>query len=341
MKKSVLISSLAVGLLTTSVVPAFAAVSFTDVKKTDWFYNTIEYGEQNNMISGYLDGTFRPNQTVMEGEFVKMFLSAYLPIEAGQGNNWADPYYDYAEKMNYPVTGNRNEPITRGVVAEIVSAAAGVNYQGDNAVIYLLGNGLAKGKVAGEVSVRGYQGNSLLTRAEAVQFIKNAKENGLSELSKRPTSPSPTNQLPKLPEQPKPPVGQVPAGTPQAVADLYNKLITDGTIAKYTQFEAKAGSGGITMFEGKATVSVVYDDSAKEMNQVILWKNDAKGAADFAIDAIKAIGAPMTKEAEFKKAIENSRTSTDVVEFKGGGWRIKVIPHPVATDKTYIEIWRP
>ncbi|MGE7274775.1 S-layer homology domain-containing protein [Brevibacillus panacihumi] len=341
MKKSVLISSLAVGLFTTSVVPALAAVNFTDVKKSDWFYDVVEWSVDKGIVSGYPDGTFKPNNSLSEQEFLKLLVTAYEPIEPGQGANWADPYYEFAKKMNYPVSGNRNVAISRGAVAEIVAGAAGVNYQGDNAVIYLLSKGLAKGKVAGEISVSGYKAKDLLSRAESVQFIRNVKEGGLSELSKRPASGSATSQLPQLPEAPKPPVAQVPAGTPQVVADYFNKLITDGVVGKYPQFEAKAGSGGVTMFEGKAVASVVYSKTNDQMNQVILWKNEAKGAADFAIDAIKAMGAPMTKEADFKKAITNSRTSTDEVEFRGSGWTIKVIPHPVATDTTYIEIWRP
>ncbi|MCM3430923.1 S-layer homology domain-containing protein [Brevibacillus invocatus] len=336
-KKTVLALTLVV---TTafSAVPAIAAVNFKDVKPEDWFHAAVQWGTSNGMVSGYPDGTFLPNNSVSESEFLKLFIAAYEPVEAGQGGNWADPYYAFADKMNYPTSGNRNAAISRGAVAEIVSGAAGVNYKGDNAIVYLLGNGLAKGKMAGEISVGGYKAKDLLTRAEAVQFIKNAKENGLSELNKRPATGSPTNQLPQLPGATTPPVGQVPPGTEPAVADFYNKLITDGIIAKYPQFEAKVGKTSITLSEGKSVASVVYDKTGNKINQIILWKNDAKGASDFAIDAIKAIGAPMTKEAEFKKAIENSRTSTDVVEFRGSGWTITITPHQTATDTTYIVV---
>ncbi|MDH4620026.1 S-layer homology domain-containing protein [Brevibacillus sp. AY1] len=321
-----------------SAIPAIAAVNFADVKKNDWFYDVVGWAVDEGMVSGYPDGTFKPGKSVSEAEFLKLLVTAYEPIEPGQGGNWADPYYEFAKKMNYPVSGNRNAAISRGAVAEIVSGAAGVNYKGDNAIVYLLGNGLAKGKVAGEISVGGYKAKDLLNRSESVQFIKNAKENGLDELNKRPASGSPTNQLPKLPEVAKPPVGEVPPGTPQAVADFYNKLITDGVVAKYPQFEAKAGKNGVTMFQGDPVASAVHDSTANKVNQIILWKNDAKGAADFAIDAIKAMGAPMTKEAEFKKAIENSRTSTDVVEFRGSGWTITITPHQTLTDTTYIVV---
>lgn len=43
--------------------------SFPDVKKTDWFYKSVEQVKQNNYIAGYPDG-FRPNQFIQRGEVI-------------------------------------------------------------------------------------------------------------------------------------------------------------------------------------------------------------------------------------------------------------------------------
>lgn len=336
-KKTVLALTLVV---TTafSAIPAIAAVNFKDVKKNDWFYATVEWVVDNDMVAGYPDNTFKPSKSVSEAEFLKLLIAAYEPVQAGQGGNWADPYYAFADKMNYPTSGNRNAAISRGAVAEIVSGAAGVNYKGDNAIVYLLGNGLAKGKVAGEISVGGYKAKDLLTRAEAVQFIKNAKENGLDELSKRPANGSPTNQLPKLPEVAKPPVAQVPPGTPQAVADIYNALLK-----QYDASQLRVDQTGVDVrgSNNKAMVTANYDANTGNVAGIIIWDNTVKGAVDAALAMVKATGAPMTKEAEFKKAIENGRTSGQAVEFRGSGWTITVEPHPTLVDNTRIIIDKP
>src|SRR5690606_27776041 len=34
--------------------------SFTDVSKSDWFYNAVSYAASEGLISGYEDGTFKP-----------------------------------------------------------------------------------------------------------------------------------------------------------------------------------------------------------------------------------------------------------------------------------------
>ncbi len=47
---------------------ANGAVEFTDVQKTDWFYRAVTGAVGYGWISGYGDGTFRPEQTITRGE---------------------------------------------------------------------------------------------------------------------------------------------------------------------------------------------------------------------------------------------------------------------------------
>jgi len=76
----------------------------------------------------------------------------YQPIEFS--DHWADGVYNFANQQNYPTSGfndvkKRSNPINRQMVAEIIAGADGVNYVGTNAIQYLLGKGLANGKVPG------------------------------------------------------------------------------------------------------------------------------------------------------------------------------------------------
>lgn len=204
MKKVLLGFALMTMLLTP--LSAFAA-SFKDVQTNHWASKPIEWGTSTGVVTGYPDNTFRPENSVTEEEFLTMLISAYKKRSDLQGaaTHWSDPFYYFAYDQNYPTKGwdeptARQWKINRERVAEIVAGATGANYSGDNAIKWLLGKGLAKGKSA-DVSVDGYKGSDLLTRAEAVQFIKNAKENGLTELKVRPTQPSDPSAIPPLPGQ--------------------------------------------------------------------------------------------------------------------------------------------
>jgi len=211
------IAGIVLAVVAVAPLTAFAA-SFKDVPTTHWASKTIEWGTKSGVVTGYPDRTFKPEDRVTEEEFLTMLISAYVKRSDLQGAAiyWSDPYYYFAHDKNYPTNGwdepaARRWKISRQRVAEIVAGATGVNYSGDNAIKWLLAKGLAKGKSA-DVSVAGYKGADFLTRAEAVQFIKNAKENGLTELKVRPAQPSDPSAIPALPGQGS---GQVPGQTQQ------------------------------------------------------------------------------------------------------------------------------
>ncbi|KQN97029.1 S-layer homology domain-containing protein [Paenibacillus sp. Leaf72] len=206
-KKSRVRKKLIIALTTVTVVMAsFAHDKFTDVPTKHWAHDTISWGVEQNIVDGYGDNTFKPNQDVTEAEFLKMFISAVLenqdPVQDG---DWSSGYYKLAKEKNWSIKGygNKsiaNKKINRTRVAEIISGAAGVNYLGDDAIRYLLTNKYAEGK-EDKVTVSGFHGNDFLTRAETVQFIKNAVDKGLNELKDRPSTPSDPNDIPKLPDE--------------------------------------------------------------------------------------------------------------------------------------------
>lgn len=201
--------SLLVALFVTQV----SAASFKDINN-HWAKSTIQWASSKGIAKGYEDGTFKPNNSVTEAEFLALLIRSYEPSNFNYITNkhWADSYYAFAKEMNYPNEGQnnttkRNAKITREHVAEILAGTQGVNYQGRDAIQYLLGKGLAKGK-GNVVSIDGYGGKDTLTRAESVQFIKNVLEQGMKDengkpiIQPRPTEPSPKDELPKLPSEP-------------------------------------------------------------------------------------------------------------------------------------------
>lgn len=76
-----------------------ADIEFKDIKKTDWFFNYIIKLVSLGGVNGFTDGTFRPNERIKVGEFLKMSLSSITGEEYVNGNytiHWAENVYDIA-----------------------------------------------------------------------------------------------------------------------------------------------------------------------------------------------------------------------------------------------------
>ncbi|MCL9662133.1 S-layer homology domain-containing protein [Paenibacillus hunanensis] len=206
MKKYKLIKSSMVSACTvlsiTSTAWAATVTSFNDVQQSHWAYTSIQWGAKQDIVNGYEDHTFKPNQNVTEAEFLKMLVSTFDKAQSPTAEKWYSGYYTYAKEKNWVLKGTATESaktkvITRQTVAELVVGAQGYNYTGDQAVQYLLGKGLSNGK--SNNTIAGYEGRDVLTRAEAIQFLMNLKNAGMNELQSRPETVSSSEQLPALP----------------------------------------------------------------------------------------------------------------------------------------------
>ena len=153
-------------------IPLDAAPKFTDIAK-HWARQTIAWAAEKGFVSGFPDGSFRPGNEVTEEEFTRMFIVA-MDKDLKQYGYWSDVYYDYAADHGFELAGlyvdsARSEPTSRGAIAELFASAAGQRLSGDDAVRFMLDHGYSA-----QASVEDYRGADTLTRAEAVQFIKNA-----------------------------------------------------------------------------------------------------------------------------------------------------------------------
>jgi len=78
MKK--VISLILIAAMAFTIVPAVTAQSqttFTDVPSTHWAASAIAEAVQAGYVSGYPDGTFKPDQVVTREEFIKMTVEAF------------------------------------------------------------------------------------------------------------------------------------------------------------------------------------------------------------------------------------------------------------------------
>ncbi|MBU5669693.1 S-layer homology domain-containing protein [Peptoniphilus sp. MSJ-1] len=60
------------------------STSFRDVKKNAWYYDDIVFIEKRGLISGYEDGTFKPENAMTRAQFAHL-INNYLKLE--EGNN--------------------------------------------------------------------------------------------------------------------------------------------------------------------------------------------------------------------------------------------------------------
>ena len=101
---------------------------YTDVKSTDWYNNAISTLSNAGIVTGYNDGTFRPNQPITRGEMAKIIANfanlnkgtksftdlnghwSKTYVELAAGNGWIAGYPDGTFRPDQKIT--RAETVT-------------------------------------------------------------------------------------------------------------------------------------------------------------------------------------------------------------------------------------
>ena len=178
------------------VFPMTVNAAFSDVADNHWAKDYINNLTSSGVINGYPDGTFKPDDTLTKGAFLKLIITASLPdVDLSYGpkdfDHWAAIYVKVAENRGVIEKGiitkeNIDEPISRIDVVEILSLCdidIRNNKQKTQAVIPFNDiEGLnAKEKILlSHANIKGYIGgypdgtfkpNNNLTRAEASKIL--------------------------------------------------------------------------------------------------------------------------------------------------------------------------
>jgi rare lipoprotein A len=145
---------------------------FPDTPLLAWYNNYIRQAQEHNVIDGYDDGTFRPQNTINLAESLKVFLEAaedknlanleYQNLEQlvfadTPEGEWYSPYTKYAGSLEMLVISPNNnvlpnQEMTRGHMAEIIYKylLAQEDYRFGKATFYgsaLHGNTTASGEI--------------------------------------------------------------------------------------------------------------------------------------------------------------------------------------------------
>jgi hypothetical protein len=110
-------------------------INFTDVRSSDWFYQSILKARFEGWVDGYSDQTFRPNQNINRAEALKIILSSEFSVGDFSSDNtpypdvpssaWFAKYVNLAYRYNF-VSGYSDgnfrpgNSITRAEAAKII-----------------------------------------------------------------------------------------------------------------------------------------------------------------------------------------------------------------------------
>lgn len=176
--KKLIVIALVIFLLGCCQTTVKCTTDFSDTKN-HWAENYINRLVLNDVINGYEDGTFKPDNNVTVAEFLKMIVQYTEYKKILEGERWPDWYINTAKYYNFIKENefeNYNEPIKRNEVAEILARYINVsdvkkakNIFKDNVsddILRLLELGVITGYDDGT-----FRGNNLVTRAEASAII--------------------------------------------------------------------------------------------------------------------------------------------------------------------------
>ncbi|MEN1759868.1 NlpC/P60 family protein [Anoxynatronum sibiricum] len=110
---------------------AMPEMTFSDIRPTDWHAGYVMTLSSLDVVRGYSDSTFKPNETISKAEFIVLAVKArHDDIMPASGEHWAMNYMRKAEALGAIASGEAavmemNASITREEAARILVRTAG------------------------------------------------------------------------------------------------------------------------------------------------------------------------------------------------------------------------
>lgn len=182
--------------LTSTANEVAAASTFADVKESHYAVDAVEWAAKEGIVGGYADGTFRPNALLTEAQFTAMLKRYYLAIRfestkftALDSKAWSNSAYEGLSRFQVPLLGYtnftyRNEPIKRGLLAQILSYVNGESLELEKAIQYLYDEKITVGQNPKATDLFGNFGAlNNLSRSQAVIFFHRLHTSGKVEVA--------------------------------------------------------------------------------------------------------------------------------------------------------------
>ena len=157
--------------------------TYTDVNKSDWFYNYVMELSEQGIVGGNGDGTFAPNRPTSTGEMLKLvLLSTGHKEQKPSTAHWASGYATYAYSMGFAAQNYSDYQLDNGIsrldVARFAAKALGYGASNttspfadvnDGYVTALYEAGVFIGTKVGDLTY--FYPNSSITRAEVATIV--------------------------------------------------------------------------------------------------------------------------------------------------------------------------
>lgn len=103
---------------------------FPDVSEDAWYAPYVCFAKISGLVSGYEDGTFRPETPVNEAEALRITgeIFGWAVNDLEDGDPWYKPCFDYAKNANLIESDDVSAPLDRGDMAELVFRSIEVGY---------------------------------------------------------------------------------------------------------------------------------------------------------------------------------------------------------------------
>jgi len=120
MKTRIFAGLIIIGMMSATMSTALAA--FSDVNSANVNYDAVLYAEQNNIVDGYPDGSFKPNNNINRAEFTKIVVGAFTGYNPSQDPSGFDIYALVGVNFSDVVSGEWYIPYLRKAVStEMIS----------------------------------------------------------------------------------------------------------------------------------------------------------------------------------------------------------------------------
>ncbi len=95
---------------------------FSDVPTDEWYTTFVCQAKEEGWVDGYSDGTFKPENTINEAEALKILgeVLDWTLAEAKEGEEWYQPYFDYASLKKIVPIEDVATLMSRGDMAEMI-----------------------------------------------------------------------------------------------------------------------------------------------------------------------------------------------------------------------------
>jgi len=152
---------------------AAAAGTFSDVPDKHWAKAQIVDAVEKGYVSGFPDGTFRPDEPVSRAQFIRMLVDALDLPHVQQGNPWYQPYVaavlETGIHRHEDFKSDYDKPLTRLEMARLSVRASELDgqFEDDLWMVYATEKGIIHGVGNGVLQPDGQS-----SRAQAVAIIE-------------------------------------------------------------------------------------------------------------------------------------------------------------------------